>query len=77
MWMYKTFWVFCAVIVWKSLIIGAGQVEVGADIEKERFYISANVRERVLLDEYIPKNTMNEYKVMYYFEIVNVEKIHK
>ena len=75
--MYKTFWVFSAVIVWRSLMIWAGQVEVGADVEKERFYTSANVKERVLLDEYIPKNTMNEYKVMYYFEIVNVEKIHK
>ena len=55
-------------------MIWAGQVEVGADVEKDRFYISANVKERVLLDEYIPKNSMNEYNVMYYIEIVNVEK---
>ena len=67
--MYKTIWVFCAVIVWRSLIIGAGKVEVGADVEKERFYIGANVKEQVLLDEYIPKNTMNGYKEMEYFEI--------
>ena len=67
--MYKTIWVFCAVIVWWSLIIGAGQIEVGADVEKERFYIGANVKEQVLLDEYIPKNTMNGYKEMEYFEI--------